>query len=170
RASGSHRAAKAVMEKEGSRRTGMRTSCPRFAILNDGSTSPWVESLLRMLAACSCGTARTRIASMNGVAGFTPFRGCSPRYLYEGLPSSARYMRALALALSLLLLAALLAPLSAGEAFGAVGKVTKLISVQEAPLLAPGESGRFVFYFNSTYTEPIRNVRLNASIYQYATI
>src|SRR5207302_2452065 len=29
---------------------------------------------------------------------------------------------------------------------------------------------RFVFYFNSTYTEPMRNVRLNASIYRYATI
>jgi len=79
-------------------------------------------------------------------------------------------MRALALALSLFLLAAFLAPLSTGEDFGAVGKVNKLISVQEAPQLAPGESGRFVFYFNSTYTEPIRNVRLNASIYQYATI
>jgi len=42
--------------------------------------------------------------------------------------------------------------------------------VQETPELAPGESGRFVFYFNSTYTEPMRNVRLNASIYRYATI
>src|SRR5207249_428146 len=60
-------------------------------------------------------------------------------------------MRALALALSLFLLAAFLAPLSTGEDFGAVGKVNKLISVQEAPQLAPGESGRFVFYFISTY-------------------
>jgi hypothetical protein len=79
-------------------------------------------------------------------------------------------MRAPALALSLLLIATLLAPASVAEDFGAVGKVNKFIGVQETPELAPGESGRFVFYFNSTYTQPIRNVRLNASIYRYATI
>ena len=79
-------------------------------------------------------------------------------------------MRALALALSLLLLAAFLAPLSTGEDFGAVGKVNKLIDIQDTPQLAPGESGRVRFLFNSTYSETILNVRLNASIYRYATI
>src|SRR6184192_3486091 len=79
-------------------------------------------------------------------------------------------MRALALALSLLLLAAFLAPLSAGEDFGTVGKVNKLIDIQDTPQLAPGESGRVRFLFNSTYSETILNVRLNASIYRYATI
>ena len=79
-------------------------------------------------------------------------------------------MRALALALSLLLLATFLAPASAAEDFGAVGKVNKLINIRETPELAPGDSGRFVFSFNSTYTDTIRNLRLNASIYRYATI
>src|SRR3989442_12858666 len=79
-------------------------------------------------------------------------------------------MRAPALALCLLLLATFLAPASAAEDFSAVGKVNKLINVRETPELAPGESGRFLFAFNSTYTESIRNVRLNASIYRYATI
>ena len=79
-------------------------------------------------------------------------------------------MRAPALALSFLLIATLLVPAAIAEDFAAVGKVNKLIGVQETPELAPGESGRFVFYFNSTYTEPMRNVRLNASIYRYATI
>jgi hypothetical protein len=80
-------------------------------------------------------------------------------------------MRARALALSLLLVATLLVPAASAEDFGAVSKVNKLISIQETPSLAPGDSGRFVFFFNSTYTvETIRNVSLNASIYQYATI
>src|SRR5205807_6735014 len=79
-------------------------------------------------------------------------------------------MRALALALSLLLLAAFLAPLSAGEDFGAVGKVNKLVDIQDTPQLAPGETGRVRFLFNSTYSEAILNVRLNASIYRYATL
>jgi len=80
-------------------------------------------------------------------------------------------MRARALALSLLLVAILLAPAASAEDFGAVSKVNKLINIQETPSLAPGDSGRFAFYFNSTYTvETIRNVTLNASIYQYATI
>jgi hypothetical protein len=79
-------------------------------------------------------------------------------------------MRALALALCLLLIAVLLAPTSIAEDFGAVGKVNKLIDVRETPQLVPGESGRFVFAFNSTYTAAIRNVRLNATIYRYATI
>ena len=82
----------------------------------------------------------------------------------------ARNMRARALALSLLVVAVLLAPATAAEDFGAVGKVNKLISIRETPSLAPGDSGRFVFFFNSTYTETIRNVSLSASIYRYATI
>jgi hypothetical protein len=81
-----------------------------------------------------------------------------------------RAMRAQALALSLLLVAALLLPAATAEDFGAVGRVNSLIRVIEAPQLAPGESGRLAFYFNSTYTEPIYDVRLNASIYRYATI
>lgn len=79
-------------------------------------------------------------------------------------------MRALALALAFLLVAVLAAPATNAEDFGAVSKVNKLIGVQQVPELAPGESGPFVFYFNSTYTNSIENVRLNASIYRYATI
>ncbi|MGI0149148.1 MAG: hypothetical protein ACREDF_06420, partial [Thermoplasmata archaeon] len=80
-------------------------------------------------------------------------------------------MRARALALSVLLAAMLLAPTASAEDFGAVSKVNKLISIQETPSLAPGDSGRFVFFFNSTYTvETMRNVTLNASVYRYATI
>ena len=79
-------------------------------------------------------------------------------------------MRAPALALAFLLLVALVAPLTAAEDFGAVGKVNKLIGIKEVPELAPGDSGSFVFYLNSTYTDTIQNVRLNASIYRYATI
>jgi hypothetical protein len=79
-------------------------------------------------------------------------------------------MRALALALCLLLLVPLFTPGSAAEDFGAVAKVNRLINIRETPQLAPGESGRFTFYLNSTYTVPVQNVRLNASIYRYATI
>jgi len=79
-------------------------------------------------------------------------------------------MRALAPALALLLVLLAALPPAAAEDFGAVGKVNKLLSVREAPQLAPGESGTFRFWFNSTYTEPIENVRLNATIYMYATI
>lgn len=79
-------------------------------------------------------------------------------------------MRAPALALALLLVLVLASPHAAAEDFGAVGKVNKLINVRETPQLAPGESGKFVFYFNSTYADAIQDVRLNASIYRYATI
>jgi hypothetical protein len=79
-------------------------------------------------------------------------------------------MRALALALCLLLLVPLFTPGSVAEDFGAVAKVNRLINIRETPQLAPGESGRFTFYLNSTYTEDVQNVRLNASIYRYATI
>ena len=79
-------------------------------------------------------------------------------------------MRALALALCLLLAVPFFAPTSAAEDFGSVAKVNRLINVRETPQLAPGESGRFTFYLNSTYTEAVQNVRLNASIYRYATI
>src|SRR3989442_14170672 len=79
-------------------------------------------------------------------------------------------MRAQALALAFLVLAVVLTPPATAEDWGAVGKVTKLISVRASPELAPGDSGRFEFYFNSTYPEPMINVTLNASIYRYATI
>lgn len=79
-------------------------------------------------------------------------------------------MRAAALALGFLIVAALITPSAKGEDFGAITKVNGLIGIQETPQLAPGDSGRFVFYFNSTYTGSIQNVRLNASIYRYATI
>jgi hypothetical protein len=79
-------------------------------------------------------------------------------------------MRALALALCLLLVVPFFIPGSAAEDFSAIAKVNKLINIRETPQLAPGESGRFTFYLNSTYTEDVQNVRLNASIYRYATI
>ena len=79
-------------------------------------------------------------------------------------------MRAAALALGVLLVVALLLPTAKAEDFGAVTKVSGLIRVKETPQLAPGDSGRFIFYFNSTYTVPIQNVTLKASIYRYATI
>ncbi len=79
-------------------------------------------------------------------------------------------MRAPALALALLVLAVVLSPPATAEDWGAVGKVNKLISVQASPELAPGDSGRFEFYFNSTYSEPMINVTVDANIYRYATI
>ncbi len=79
-------------------------------------------------------------------------------------------MRATALAVAFLLVALVFAPPSSAEDFGAVGKVNKLINIIQTPELAPGDSGAFVFYFNSTYAESITDVRLNASIYRYATI
>ena len=81
-------------------------------------------------------------------------------------------MRALASALVLLTVATLLAPAATAEDFGAVGKVNKLVNIRETPELAPGDCGKFSFEFNSTYSdpEPIRAVRLNASIFMYATI
>jgi len=79
-------------------------------------------------------------------------------------------MRAPALALAALIVASLLVPSASAEDFGDVSKVNKLVRIQDTPELAPGDSGRLDFYFNSTYTDPIRDVRLNASIYRYATI
>lgn len=79
-------------------------------------------------------------------------------------------MRTPALALALLVLAVVASPPATAEDWGAVGKVNKLISVQASPELAPGESGRFEFYFNSTYSEPMINVALTVGIYRYATI
>src|SRR2546430_13669485 len=101
---------------------------------------------------------------------FHSFLQYTSRYIYEERPASARIMRAPALALACLVLAVVLIPPATAEDWGAVGKVTKLISVRASPELAPGDSGRFEFYFNSTYTEPMINVALNASIYRYATI
>jgi len=79
-------------------------------------------------------------------------------------------MRAPALAVALLLLLVLASPAASAEDFGAVGKVNKLISVISTPDLEPGQSGAFTFQLNSTYTSNITNVRLNVSIYAYATI
>ncbi|TLZ76770.1 MAG: hypothetical protein E6K08_04875, partial [Methanobacteriota archaeon] len=79
-------------------------------------------------------------------------------------------MRAAALALGVLLVVALLVPTAKAEDFGAVTKVSGLIRVKETPQLAPGDSGRFAFWFNSTYSGNITNVRLNVTIYRYATI
>ena len=79
-------------------------------------------------------------------------------------------MRAPALALALLVLAVVLSPPATAEDWGAVGKVNKLISVQASPELAPGDTGRFEFYFNTSYSEPMINVTLTAGIYRYATI
>jgi len=101
---------------------------------------------------------------------FHSFLRYTSRYLYEERPASARIMRAPALALALLVLAVVLTPPTTAEDWGAVGKVTKLMSVKASPELAPGDSGRFEFYLNSTYTEAMINVTLTASIYRYATI
>jgi hypothetical protein len=83
-------------------------------------------------------------------------------------------MRAVALAIAFLLgsMALLVGPSPTVRAidFGAIGNVNKLIDVLSTPQLAPGESGPFTFQFNVTYAQPIFNVRLNASIYEYATI
>ena len=79
-------------------------------------------------------------------------------------------MRAPALALAALIVASLLVPSTSAEDFGDTSKVSQLIRIRETPQLAPGDSGRLDFYFNSTYTDPISDVRLNASIYRYATI
>src|SRR2546430_11784905 len=72
-----------------------------------------------------------RHASRERNGGFHSFARYTPRYVYEGRPTSARNMRALALALSLLLIATLLLPAATAEDFAAVGKVNKLIGVQE---------------------------------------
>ncbi len=79
-------------------------------------------------------------------------------------------MRAPALVLALLLVGMGVVPHASAEDFGAVGKVTSLIGVRTTPELAPGESGRFEFWFNVTYAEAISEVTLNVSIYRYATI
>src|SRR5437773_9910021 len=134
--------------------------------INELAGHQFLEEILRVLLR----DREDRHASRERNRGFHSFARYTPRYVYEGRPTSARNMRAPALALSFLLIATLLVPAAIAEDFAAVGKVNKLIGVQETPELAPGESGRFVFYFNSTYTEPMRNVRLNASIYRYATI
>ncbi len=79
-------------------------------------------------------------------------------------------MRAPALAVAALIVASLLVPSISAEDFADTSKVSQLIRIQNTPQLAPGDSGRLDFYFNSTYTDPISDVRLNASIYHYATI
>ncbi len=63
-------------------------------------------------------------------------------------------MRAPALALAALIVASLLVPSASAEDFGDVSKVNKLVRIQDTPELAPGDSGRVDFYFNSTYTDP----------------
>src|SRR5438309_4548337 len=79
-------------------------------------------------------------------------------------------MRAPALALAAVVVASLLIPTSTAEDFGAVGSVNKLIDIVQTPELAPGDSGQFLFNFHTAYTDPISDVRLNVSIYRYATI
>ncbi len=83
-------------------------------------------------------------------------------------------MRALALVVALLLLAvpASTAPARAAQDFGAIGVVNQFIHIVSTPQLAPGQSGGFVFQFNSTYPAGMTmyNVSLNVSIYEYATV
>src|SRR2546425_9854643 len=144
----------------------MRTSSPRFVIRTERSTQAFARSARRKFSAFLFGTATTRIRSTMVCCRLHSL----PRYVYEGRAASARIMRAAALALGVLLVVALLVPTAKAEDFGAVAKVSGLIRVKETPQLAPGDSGRFIFYFNSTYTVPIQNVTLKASIYRYATI
>lgn len=82
-------------------------------------------------------------------------------------------MRALALLAALLLLAALVSPPAhAAEDFAGVSYVNKFLHMVSTPQLEPGQSGEFVFQFNSTYPAGMSmlNVHLNASIYEYETI
>lgn len=83
-------------------------------------------------------------------------------------------MRAPAAAIAVLVLAALVFPVprAAAQDFAAVGYVNKLLNITAAPQMAPGESGSFEFQFRSRYPAgmALYNVRLNASIYEYATI
>jgi hypothetical protein len=82
-------------------------------------------------------------------------------------------MRAPALLVALLLVTVLVSsPARGAQDFGAVGYVNKLINVVSTPQLEPGQSGDFVFQFNSTYPlgMPMLNVHLNVSIYAYQTI
>ena len=82
-------------------------------------------------------------------------------------------MRAPALLVALLLVLLLVSvPGRAAPDFAAVGYVNKLISVVATPQLEPGQSGNFVFQFNSTYPAGMTlfNVHLNVSIYEYQTI
>src|SRR5437879_2196644 len=144
----------------------MRTSSPRFVIRTERSMAALAWSSCRRLSAFLLGTATTRMRSTKVCCRLQSL----PRYVYEGRAASARIMRAAALALGVLLVVALLLPTAKAEDFGAVTKVSGLIRVKETPQLAPGDSGRFIFYFNSTYTVPIQNVTLKASIYRYATI
>src|SRR5438309_7996894 len=70
-----------------------------------------------------------RHASRERNRGFHSFARYTPRYVYEGRPTSARNMRAPALALSLLVIATLLLPAATAEDFAAVGKGNKHICV-----------------------------------------
>ena len=83
-------------------------------------------------------------------------------------------MRAAILALAVLMVTAAVAVLPAPPVhaidFGEVGAVNKLLDIVSTPQLAPGESGPFNLQLNESYSEPIVNVRLNATIYEYATI
>ncbi len=82
-------------------------------------------------------------------------------------------MRAPALLVALFILVALVTPPAhAAEDFGAIGVVNKLLHVVSTPQLEPGQSGDFLFQFNSTYPTGMTmlDVRINASIYEYATI
>ncbi len=82
-------------------------------------------------------------------------------------------MRAPALAVALLLVLVVFAtPARAAEDFGAISNVNKLIDIVSTPQLEPGQSGDFVFQFNSTYPAGmvLWNVSLEATIYEYATI
>jgi hypothetical protein len=82
-------------------------------------------------------------------------------------------MRAPAVVVALVLVLVLLAPPSrAAEDFGAVGNVNRLINVVSTPQLEPGQSGSFLFQFNSTYPAGMTmlNVHLNVSIYEYETV
>ncbi len=82
-------------------------------------------------------------------------------------------MRAPALAVALLLvLVAFAMPVHAAEDFRAVGAVNKLIQIISTPQLEPGQAGDFDLRLNSTYPAGMvmRNVSLEASVYEYATI
>ncbi len=71
--------------------------------------------------------------------------------------------------LTLVVLLSLLTPASA-EDVSAPGKVNRILTSFETPVLAPGESGELRFVLHNPYRSPISTVVLVADIYRFATI
>lgn len=83
--------------------------------------------------------------------------------------SASRVVFSAVLALALALSFFSATGITAGEDFGAVDKVNRLIVILETPELAPGESGGFAFRLAAVYNAPIFNVSLRVDIFRYVT-